>query len=98
MPLAQSEYVKALLTIYASEREDLELYAGDGYPIPNPVLQLSGKCILMRIADPTEFDIEACVVEAEVVQQKLFGNPLEHMMDDYRERVNRIVTKGLMKL
>lgn len=98
MPLAQTEYVKALLTVYASKQEDLQVYARDGYPVPDPVLRLGGQCIVLRIVDPKNFGIGVYTVEGGAVQKKLFGNPLEHAMDDYKERVNRVVNKGLENL
>jgi hypothetical protein len=94
VPLAQKEYILKLLEVYAKTSEKLVEENLEAFAVPDPVMKLSGKCLLLRDEDPGDlksFKIRAFGTKAEVVQSKLFGNPLEHFMLEYQSRIYRVL-------
>jgi hypothetical protein len=87
VPLAQKEYILTFLGVYVKSRKVIEAKVGAGFSVPDQVLKLSGDCVLLRVLDPKSFDIGWYSVHANIVQTKLFGNPQEHFMIDYRARI-----------
>jgi hypothetical protein len=90
VPLAQKEYILALLEVYAKASVTLLEEGLDELTMPDPVMKLSGDCVLLRDEDPDNvqsFKIGAYSARAEVLQSKLFGNPLEHFIIEYLSRV-----------
>jgi hypothetical protein len=71
------------------QEEDLNQFA-----VPDPMMKLSGECILLRDGNPESahnFDIRAYSTTAAILQSKLFGNPLEHFMIEYQARVYKVM-------
>jgi hypothetical protein len=94
VPLAQREYIYTLLDVYIKNIERLEAEDPKNFKVPNPVLRLSGECLILRDKDPSrwqEFHIGAYSVVADILQSKLFGNPLEHLMIEYQSRIYRVL-------
>lgn len=92
--LAQKEYILTLLEVYAKTLDRLKMEDLSTFTVPAPILKLSGQCILLRDQDPTQWgklEIAPYSVAAEMLQQKLFGNPLEHFMFEYQTRVYRVL-------
>ena len=87
----------ALLSVYAKREEELVAEIQAGFAVPDPVLRLSGQCVLLRDLSPNDFDIGAYSVDADAIQKKLFGNPLEHFMIEYRARVYRVLGEEPLK-
>ncbi|KAI1125635.1 Alpha/Beta hydrolase protein [Nemania abortiva] len=97
VPLAQREYIYALLDVYGKSIKKLEEEGLDKFKVPVPMMQLSGQCLLLRDEGPSrflEFNIGAYSVEVDVLQSKLFGNPLEHFMIEYQSRIYRVLDLG----
>jgi hypothetical protein len=93
VPLAQKEYIKALISVYALSDKDIATKYPDGFKIPDPTLRISGNCVILMDADPEdakETVVRARGAEAQVVEKKLFGNPFVHLMVEYLERVERL--------
>lgn len=100
VPLAQEAYIKTLIDVYTLDEKTLEgRYAPSAKNIvPQPVLRVSGVCILLRPVDPDaeddDQDFEASRVPAEEIEQSLFGNPFVHLMGQYVKRVQFLASKS----
>jgi hypothetical protein len=94
VPLAQKEYILTLLDVYSKTRERLMAEDLSKFKVPEPAMQLSGQYLLLRDENPShweEFNISAYSVEGDILQSKLFGNPLEHFMLEYQSRIYRVL-------
>ncbi|OZJ04123.1 hypothetical protein BZG36_02822 [Bifiguratus adelaidae] len=93
VPLAQEEYIKALIDVYVLSNDDLKKRYSQGYHVPPPRLRVSGTCVVLRDVDPHDAEqmaLQACITNSEVVEKKLFGNPYVHPMKVYLERVKEL--------
>jgi hypothetical protein len=94
VPLAQEAYILKLLDVYSKTIPKLQEDGLDQFVVPHPVMKLSGDCILLRDENPEDansFNIRAYSAKAEVLQSKLFGNPLEHFMIEYQARIYKVL-------
>ncbi|EAQ89808.1 hypothetical protein CHGG_06427 [Chaetomium globosum CBS 148.51] len=87
-PLSQQEYVHLLLRCFVSTKEPKEP-SNETLQVPEPVLRLSGTCIVLR--DVSE-DIQqkkwrAVEVVPGVLERKLFGDPTMHHVGNYVDRI-----------
>ncbi|KAH8812912.1 Alpha/Beta hydrolase protein [Xylogone sp. PMI_703] len=91
--LIQQEYFNALLQIMRLDAEDMEDQFPNGFLVPDPVFRVSGPCVILRDNDPDFMDMvgwNAVMIEAEVLERKIFGNPSAHHMEDYLRRIESI--------
>lgn len=93
VPLAQKKYMEALLDVYVLSREQLDERYPLGFQVPQPIFKLSGDCIVLQTIDTdgTEIrDLRAIKVRAHVIEGKLFGNTLAHLMRHYLQRIRSL--------
>ena len=90
VPLVQVAYVKSLLDVYTLSDTDFKERYPDGFRLPEPEFKVSGQCIVLQ--DPHTSgegtgDWRAVAVACDVMERKLFGNPIHHLMRHYLTRV-----------
>ncbi|KAK0649819.1 Alpha/Beta hydrolase protein [Cercophora newfieldiana] len=82
--LAYQDYIQFLLQCFVNaQRPDMD--RSEMGELPLPVLRLSGTCIVLRdVSDTLEHvDWRAATVQPEILERKLFGNPVAHHMATY---------------
>ncbi|KAL8895270.1 MAG: hypothetical protein Q9192_003743 [Flavoplaca navasiana] len=97
VPQAQEEFVKTLLDVYALSPKDLASRYPDGVIIPQGRFRASGHPVILRDADPEDWDsknIAIYTTESHLLEKKLFGNPLVHSMKEYLARVEGLTNLG----
>lgn len=93
VPLSQESYVRSLLELYALSEDDLEERYPKGFCVPEPAFRMSGCCVVLQDVEPDNVAAtgwQALTAQADVVEKKLFGNPLVHNMGHYLERVEEL--------
>ena len=87
VPLAQTEYVKSLMEVYAvpSPAQTVDL------PLPVPFYGFSGTYIVLRdmaFEESEVEDVQAFTVNPAMLTRVIFGNFEFHSRDTYLNRVN----------
>jgi hypothetical protein len=80
----------SLLTVYKKTDQQIDDEAA-GFTVPPPILRLSGDLVLLRVLNDEDLSPRWYSVTADDVQSKLFGNPIEHEMSEYRARIYRLL-------
>lgn len=76
----------------ASDLQDR--YKGN-FLVPAAVLKTSGTCLTLRDVNPDDVnanEFRASIVNAEVLQTELFGNPFVHPINVCMERINQLMS------
>ncbi|RAL00057.1 uncharacterized protein BO80DRAFT_435445 [Aspergillus ibericus CBS 121593] len=93
VPLLQQGYLSALIEVLVRSPRELKARYPDGFKVPDPVVRISGPCIVLRDTDPT--NVESCVfdavrIPAAMLERKLFRNVSAHNKDDYLKRCRNL--------
>ncbi|KAK3292178.1 Alpha/Beta hydrolase protein [Chaetomium fimeti] len=93
--LIQPEYFKSLIIFLTHNASEVEKKypPPDGFTLPDPILRVSGSCVVLRDIDCDDVEVEgwdAVAVPAEKLEAKLFGNIAMHGMKNYLERVQSL--------
>lgn len=93
--LIQPEYVKSLIIFLTHNASEIEKKypQPDGFTIRDPILRVSGSCVVLRDIDCDDVEVkgwDAVAVPAEKLEAKLFGNTSIHRMKHYLERVENL--------
>ncbi|OJZ81312.1 hypothetical protein ASPFODRAFT_703570 [Aspergillus luchuensis CBS 106.47] len=79
--------------VFVRSPRELKARYPDGFKVPDPVVRISGPCVVLRDTDPT--NVESCVFDAvkipeAMLERKLFGNVSAHNKDDYLKRCRNL--------
>ena len=92
----QEEYINSFISVYVCSTATLAEKYPAGFSFFNPLrLGVSGTGVVLRDADTDDADSDADEVqvvrcEADLLERKLFGNPLVHLMRVYLGRVTTL--------
>ena len=98
IPLAQQEYIHLLLKCFIGAQEQGEP-SNEKLQAPEPVLRLSGTCIILRDIGGgiREVKWKAVEVMPGVLERKLFGDPTMHDIDNYMDRIEAACRAGCLE-
>jgi hypothetical protein len=98
IPLAQQEYMHFLLKRFVDTNERKKA-PDEKLQVPEPVLHLSGTCIVLRDVGENIKQIKWRAVEVlpSVLEKKLFGDPTMHNVETYVDRINVVRQAGCPK-
>ncbi|KAK3291315.1 Alpha/Beta hydrolase protein [Chaetomium fimeti] len=97
VPLAQKEYIDAVIQVFVLSPEKAEELYHDGYPVPRPVFRASGTCVVLRDQDASNLALNrwtAVLIPEERLHQKLFANVAVHSGSEYLERCKLLFARG----
>jgi hypothetical protein len=92
--LAQQAYIESLLDVFTLSESDLMKRYPGPFAVPLPVMKASAEKIVI-LRDPNPEDVrnealEACLVNPEILETKLFGNILLHPINVYLEHLKKV--------